>query len=313
MDMIKTFSSLPAEMRDAIWKAVSPSGHDAIMGPYCISDGDTIDHGAFSSILCNPEVRVATQVCREALNAWTKASVGRLFMSLRHQSLDSFQDLRFDVDSIVTLWPHTWGLQHLFHSLIRRHHRGCKPVKTIYIGVSVVVCEPDVSPVANSQLGEANFCLFGLEDSALPAFLGNCNARRRFHHSNECFITSLQEYWAEGEYTKEMRQIWEECVSSTDGKLSPELVPVVVGTERADEIQYRAGLRWRDEIEDGKLAYSRQTFGQTKEFFEAGPPHLNFRLLRRVRCSKCWPAEADYFTLLDAVAPSEEAPDDHTD
>lgn len=314
MDITKTFSSLPPEMREAIWKAVSPSGHDAVMGPYRISDGDTIDHGAFSSILCNPDIRVATLVCRAAFDAWANASVGKLYMSLYDEALDSLKDLRFNVNSIITLLPRTFKLKQLFNTLLRRHERGYKPVKTVYIGISAVVCEAEVSPIANDQLGESKFRLFGINDPSLPDFLDTCNAPRRFHHTKECYITSIQEFWAQNRTPKQMRQVWAECISSNNNLITPELKPVIVATESADEIEYRADVGWRSEMKVEKLAWSVQTTGgDTTEWFDNWSIHLGHRLLRQARCQKCWPEDTGYYEMLGANSPSQEALEDGTE
>ncbi|KAI1071693.1 hypothetical protein LB507_005347 [Fusarium sp. FIESC RH6] len=321
MEMVKTFNRLPPEMRLEIWEAIAPSGRDAIMGPYNVPEVLDEDpryndmyHGQLTSVLLTRDPLVMRQVSREALNVWTKASIGQLFMPLHEDALEHLQDLIFGVESIATLWTLDWKLKKLFDALLIRHERGCKPVKTVYVGISVIVCEPDVSPIANSQLGEYNFRVFALDDEKLPTFIDNCNARRRYHNSKECYISHLQEYWAEHKKPQEFRDIWNKCISECQNKISPELIPVVVGTETAHEIVYRTSSNFESDIKNHKLAYSVHTYGRSTEWFEWGGPRHSFPLLRRARCSKCWPADATYYTLLDAEAPARDVLDffDHT-
>ncbi|RBR04099.1 uncharacterized protein FIESC28_11637 [Fusarium coffeatum] len=316
MELMKTFNRLPPEMRLEIWEAIAPSGRDAIMGPYDVpevSDEDDnyndLDHGQLTSVLHTRDPLVMRQVSREALNVWTKASIGQLFMPLHEDALEHLQDLIFGVESIATLWPLSWQLKKLFDALLIRHERGCKPVKTVYVGVSVVVCEPYVSPIANSQLGEYKFRVFALDDEKLPTFIDNCNARRRYHNSKECYLTHLQEYWSKHKDPQELRDVWNKCISENENKISPELIPVVVGTESAHEIVYRTSSLFRSDVKQQKLAYSVQTYGWSKEWFEPGGPRHSFPLLRRARCSKCWPADATYYTLLDAEVPARDVLD----
>nr|CEG05707.1 unnamed protein product [Fusarium clavum] len=195
---------LPLEMRRAVWEAIAPSGHDAIIG--CGLSPHYDCHCKFLTILHHPDVLAARQTCHEAYTAWTQATIGTLLMPLRYWCLKSLPMLSFGVDSIATLWPDRSALEDLYEVLLRRYQLGCKPVKTLYIGISTVVCNPNVSPIANSQLVECRYRLFDLKDVFLPSFLKNCHTPQKKHHSDACYIASLQEYWDNHERPEELQK-----------------------------------------------------------------------------------------------------------
>jgi hypothetical protein len=290
---------LPYEMRHAVWEAKAPSGRDAIMECSGSSHGDNhanIDHGKVLAILHHPDVLAARQTCHEAYTAWTKATIRTLFMPLRHRSLKSLLMLTFGVDSIVTLWPDPYALVKLYEVLLSRYQLGYKPVKTVYIGISTVVCNPEVSLIANSELGECKYRLFDLEDAFLPSFLGNCHAPRKKHHSDACYIASLQEYWDNHKRPQELRKAWARLRTSHYVPVNPELKPVMIGIQSPMQIRPQAAINFRLHVKEAKLAYSGESTGPLTKHFPSRTLNMRARALREWRwwrCQACWPTEQE--------------------
>ncbi|RBR04100.1 uncharacterized protein FIESC28_11638 [Fusarium coffeatum] len=278
---------LPLEMRLAVWQAIAPSGHDAMIdcGPLYHANG----HCKVLTILHHPDVLAARETCHEAYIAWTRATIATLLMPLHHWSLKSLSRLSFGVDSIATLWPNIRKLDELYEVLLRRYQRGYKPVKSLYIGISTVVCNPKASPIANSQLGECGYRLFELEDAFLPSFLENCHTPEKKHHSDACYIASLQEYWDNHEQPQELQKAWARLTASHDGKVNPELKPVVIGIQLARSVWLQTPEDFYSHVQEAKIAYSRESTGPPLRFYPRPPLYLRTNALRQWQCQKCRP------------------------
>ncbi|KAH7184729.1 uncharacterized protein B0J16DRAFT_383784 [Fusarium flagelliforme] len=252
---------LPIEMRYAVWEAIAPSGHDAIID--CGLSRYTDCPTKFLTILHHPDVLAARQTCHEAFS--------------------------FGVDSIATLWPNPSTLEDLYKVLLHRYQLGRKPVKTLYIGISTVVCKPTVSRIANSQLGECGYRVFDLEDEFLPSFLENCHTPEKKHHSDACYIASLHEYWDNHEQAQKFQQTWARLTASHDGKVDPELKPVVIGYESAYLSREQAPPNFFFHVKEAKLAYSRESTGPPLRYYPRRPAYVRAQALREWQCPKCRP------------------------
>lgn len=286
---------LPLEMRLAVWEAIAPSGRDAVME--CSDSSRGVKHCKVFTVLHHPDVLAARQTCHEAYKPWRKATIGTLLMPIRSRSLVKLFKLSFGVDSIATLWPDSYALRIFYRVILYRNQLDYSPTKAVYIGVSTVVCDPEVSPLASSELGECKYRLFDLKDARLPSFLGNCHAPRKKHHSDACYIAHLQEYWDNHAWPQELRKTWACVTASHEGKVIPELKPVVIGVQSAEQIRPQAATNFRLHVTEAKLAYSLESDGTPIDLSLSHqlhvPPQVPAQALREWRCQKCWPTDQD--------------------
>ncbi|RFN45257.1 hypothetical protein FIE12Z_10538 [Fusarium flagelliforme] len=291
-DKSLSFSDLPEELRLDIWETMAPTKQDALMGAWITSDGDdngVVDHGKVLSPLLQPHVLAGRESCKEALKTWRKAKIATLFMPIRHQSLSALDHLSLNVDAIASLWPEPRMLGGLYSSLQMRHARlHLSPVKTFFVGMSAIVCDPVVSPEAYKELGPMRFKTYTLDDPAFLDLLEKCNAPRKRHMHNGCFLATLQNYWESDERNVELRDTWSDLVNAPRGELLPELKPVVIAVSSMNHIELRAAIDFRTHLQHANVLYSRETACiMEAEFFI--PPHLRARMIREYRCDRCWP------------------------
>ena len=286
---------LPLEMRLDVWEAIAPSGRDAIMD--CGVSPHRDRNCKILTALHHPDVLAARQTCHEAYTAWTKATISTLLMPLRRRPLDRLLMLGLGVDSIATLWTDIYALGDLYKTLLFRYQLDYSPTTTVYIGISTVVCDPEVNPIASSELGECKYRLFDLEDAYLPSFLGNCYTPEKKHHSDACYIAHLQEYWDNHAWPRELRKTWARVTASHEGKVNPELKPVVIGVQSAEQIRPQASINFRLHMREAKLAYSLESDGTQINLSLSHqlyvPTHGRAQTLREWRCHKCWPTNQD--------------------
>ncbi|KAJ4127790.1 hypothetical protein NW768_008065 [Fusarium equiseti] len=226
------FPSLPKELRLDVWGFVAPTKHDALMGARITSneeDNGKIDHGKIFSPLLQPHALAGRKSCKEAFDTWNNATISTIFMPLRYPSLSALSRLGTNVDAIATLWPEPRMLDVLFLSLqMRDAHFHLEGIKTFLVGVTAIVCDPIVSPKAFNQLGEMRFKTFELDDPALLNLLDDCDAPRKVHASNKCFIRTLQEYWERDQRNEELRETWQNLMNAPNGEPAITMKPVAI-------------------------------------------------------------------------------------
>ncbi|CAG7558373.1 unnamed protein product [Fusarium equiseti] len=295
VEEFRRFPDLPKELRLGIWEAMAPTQHDALMGCRVTSDDDdngTTNYWKILSPLMHPDTLTGRGSCKEALKTWRKAKILTLFMPLRSLALTSLDHLSLNVEAIATLWPDPRMLNGLFLSLQRREtYLQLKPVKTFYVGLTAIVCDQTVSPDAYSELGEMKFRTYTLDDPALVDLLSKCNAPRKRHASDECFLATIQDYWGNDERNEELRETWRHLRNLPRGELLPELKPVIIAVNTMQHIELRSALDFRTHLIQSKVSYSCETSCMMEADFMAVPPHLRPRLIRQHRCERCWPAQ----------------------
>lgn len=291
-DKFVCFPFLPTEIRLRVWEMVAHTQHDALMGARITSRGNdngTIDHGKLLTPVLQHDALAGREACTEAAETWRKARISTLFMPLRTHSTTALNHLSVNVDAIATLWPSPTMLDTLFQGLqVRRTNLHLDPIKTFFVGVTAIVCDEKVSPGAFQDLGEMRFRMFDLDDPALLDLLNKCNAPRKVHASNECFVETLQQYWQTDDRNKELRETWENLANSPDGGLAPTMKPVAIAVSSMEHIELRASTDFRTHLGHTKVAYSRESACRKETVFMY-PPHLRARLLRCYHCSQCWP------------------------